>query len=189
MVIVCVTVILLIYLILGIIDVNVVREKLSKIGMSFPRDEGDHQKQKILTKFVREALNLNFTPKELEIGVKNLMVKLVWYSLKDAVPVKSAVTNVKCKIIDAYRKIGKNISNILPESHVNITEIKSEVWSELSAVYYKYEDSYQKKAFREVMLEISESITDGKWDSVYRKLYRKEQTGSSMPMFPSISVR
>ena len=142
-----------------------------------------------MTKFVREALNLNFIPKELEIGVKNLMVKLVWYSLKNTVPVKSVVTNVKCKISDAYRKISKNISNILPKSHVNIQEIKSEVWSELSAVYYKYEDSYQKKAFREVMAEISESITDGKWDTVYRKLHRKEQIGSSMPMFPSISVR
>ena len=45
------------------------------------------------------------------------------------------------------------------------------------ALYYKYED--QKKAFREVMYDICEKIKDGKWESVYNKLYRAEQKEKS----------
>ena len=67
------------------------------------------------------------------------------------------------------------IDQILPSAEVELTDIKDEIWHDLSALYYKYEDEDQKRAFREVMYEISDRIQEGKWDSVYKKLYRVEQ--------------
>lgn len=67
------------------------------------------------------------------------------------------------------------IDQILPSAEVELTDIKDEIWQDLSALYYKYEDEDQKRAFREVMCDISDRIQEGKWDSVYKKLYRVEQ--------------
>jgi len=43
------------------------------------------------------------------------------------------------------------IDQILPPSDVELEAIKEEIWADLSALYYKYEDEVQKKAFRQVM--------------------------------------
>ncbi len=67
------------------------------------------------------------------------------------------------------------IDQILPPKEVELDTIKEEIWDNLADLYYKYEDEEQKKAFREVMHEICEKISQGKWDSVYSKLYRSEQ--------------
>jgi hypothetical protein len=67
------------------------------------------------------------------------------------------------------------IDQILPPNEVEIETIKQEIWDDLSSLYYKYEDEDQKKAFREVMYEICGKISEGKWDTVYKKLYRSEQ--------------
>jgi hypothetical protein len=67
------------------------------------------------------------------------------------------------------------IDQILPPSDVELEAIKEEIWADLSALYYKYEDEVQKKAFRQVMQEICGKMTEGKWDTVYKKLYRAEQ--------------
>jgi len=67
------------------------------------------------------------------------------------------------------------IDQILPPSDVELEAIKEEIWADLSALYYKYEDEVQKKAFRQVMQEICAKMSQGKWDSVYRKLYRTDQ--------------
>jgi hypothetical protein len=67
------------------------------------------------------------------------------------------------------------IDQILPNAEVELTDIKDEIWQDLSALYYKYEDEDQKRAFREVIFDISKKIQEGKWDSVYNKLYRVEQ--------------
>ena len=67
------------------------------------------------------------------------------------------------------------IDQILPPSEVELETIKEEIWADLSALYYKYEDEEQKKAFREVMQDICEKLSQGKWDTVYRKLYKAEQ--------------
>jgi len=67
------------------------------------------------------------------------------------------------------------IDQILPPNEVEIETIKEEIWDDLSSLYYKYEDEDQKKAFREVMYEICGKISEGKWDTVYKKLYRSEQ--------------
>ena len=71
------------------------------------------------------------------------------------------------------------VNHILASSEVDISEIKDEIWKDLSDLYYKYEDEDQKRAFREVMHEISEKINDGKWENVYRKLYRIGQKDRS----------
>jgi hypothetical protein len=67
------------------------------------------------------------------------------------------------------------IDQILPPSDVELEAIKEEVWADLSALYYKYEDEVQKKAFRNVMQDICDKMSQGKWDSVYKKLYRADQ--------------
>ena len=50
------------------------------------------------------------------------------------------------------------IDQILPPNEVELNSIKEEIWSDLSALYYKYEDEEQKRAFREVMHEICDKI-------------------------------
>jgi len=67
------------------------------------------------------------------------------------------------------------IDQILPPSDVELEAIEEEVWADLSSLYYKYEDEVQKKAFRNVMQEICDKMSQGKWDSVYKKLYRADQ--------------
>ncbi len=67
------------------------------------------------------------------------------------------------------------IDQILPPSDVELEAIKEEIWADLSALYYKYEDEVQKKAFRQVMQDICSKMSEGKWDTVYKKLYRAEQ--------------
>jgi hypothetical protein len=67
------------------------------------------------------------------------------------------------------------IEQILPSGEVELEDIREEIWQDLSALYYKYEDEDQKKVFREVMYDICEKIGKGKWESVYKKLYRVEQ--------------
>ena len=67
------------------------------------------------------------------------------------------------------------IDQILPSGEVELIDIKDEIWQDLSALYYKYEDEDQKRAFREVMYDIADRIREGKWESVYKKLYRVEQ--------------
>ncbi len=67
------------------------------------------------------------------------------------------------------------IDQILPPSDIELEAIKEEVWADLSALYYKYEDEVQKKAFRKVMQNICDKMSQGKWDSVYKKLYRADQ--------------
>jgi hypothetical protein len=72
-------------------------------------------------------------------------------------------------------KVMEIIDQILPSNEIELMDIKEEIWQDLSALYYKYEDEDQKRAFREVIYDICEKINQGKWDSVYSKLYRVEQ--------------
>jgi hypothetical protein len=67
------------------------------------------------------------------------------------------------------------IDQILTPGEVELETIKDEIWADLSSLYYKYEDEGQKKAFREVMQEICEKLSQDKWDAVYRKLYKADQ--------------
>ena len=76
------------------------------------------------------------------------------------------------------------ISKIIPSSEVDLQKVKDDIWADLAALYYKYDDYAQKMAFREVTEEISNKLVEGKWDSVYKKLYRVEKVAKNTH-FPS----
>lgn len=80
---------------------------------------------------------------------------------------------------ETLKKIWRSLSTLLPSQETDIQRIKDEVWVDLSALYYKYDDGDQKKAFREVTREISEKLIEGRWQTVYMKLYRAEKTCSN----------
>lgn len=79
------------------------------------------------------------------------------------------------KPLETLKNKVKEVVTKALDTDIDLDEFKEEVWNDLSAIYYKYETEEQKKAFREVMYEICEKIKEGKWDSVYKKLYREEQ--------------
>lgn len=72
------------------------------------------------------------------------------------------------KYLEAVRKF---FSWVLPSNTISIETLKQDVWSDLSAVYYKYEDNHQKQAFREILFEISARLNEDKWNKVYKKLH------------------
>ncbi len=76
-------------------------------------------------------------------------------------------------------EIRRYLSKVIPPSKIDLELDKSEVWLDLSAIYYKYDDGVQKKAFREVIRDISNNVKEGKWQTVYKKLYSVDQSGSS----------
>jgi hypothetical protein len=60
----------------------------------------------------------------------------------------------------------------MPVNTISVEMIKNDIWRDLSLVYYKYEDNSQKKAFREILVDIANKLDEGNWNCVYRKLYR-----------------
>ena len=105
---------------------------------------------------------------------------------KKFIPSVNNLTIIYTSLMRMKKKVGKFIRDAIPSRPVFLQEVKTEVWSELSLIYYKYEDSYQKRAFREVISEISESISEGNWGTVYNKLYRFEQLSRNSPSMPSL---
>jgi hypothetical protein len=88
-------------------------------------------------------------------------------------PALSIAIKYANKSIDSIlSKVKKAATKVLQVAEIEVEGIKEEVWEDLSALYYKYEDNDQKKAFREIMHEISEKINENKWDTIYKKLYR-----------------
>jgi hypothetical protein len=61
---------------------------------------------------------------------------------------------------------------IFPPIETNIEEMKEEIWADLSSIYYKYEDDGQKRAFKEVVGDMSKKVSEGDWGVIYEKLYR-----------------
>ncbi len=75
----------------------------------------------------------------------------------------------------------KNIfSTIIPSYKVDPEKIKDDIWTDLAALYYKYDDNAQKMAFREITREISNKLVEGNWDSVYKKLYQKDKASKNI---------
>jgi len=66
----------------------------------------------------------------------------------------------------------KYISRILPDIHTDITTTKQEIWTDLSHLYYKYDNPHQKQAFREVIKEISRTINEDRWPTAHKRIYR-----------------
>ncbi len=78
-------------------------------------------------------------------------------------------------LVQFYLKsVIKFVSTVVPIKKVNMETIKQDIWNDLSAVYYKYEDDAQKRAFREILSDISEKLNEGQWDRIYKKLYSAE---------------
>ncbi len=71
-------------------------------------------------------------------------------------------------------------SKIKPSNEVNLEKIKDDIWTDLAALYYKYDDNAQKMAFREITREISNKLVEGNWDSVYKKLYQKDKSSKNI---------
>ncbi|MBD3204849.1 hypothetical protein GF319_00725 [Candidatus Bathyarchaeota archaeon] len=67
------------------------------------------------------------------------------------------------------------LEEILQSGDLELEVIKEEVWEDLASLYYRYEDSDQKRAFREVIYDISDKISSGDWDQVYQKIYRTDR--------------
>lgn len=88
---------------------------------------------------------------------------------------KNAIAYANKSLENTIGKALKFVFNALPTYEDDMDDVKKEVWADLSAVYYKYEDDDQKKAFREVVHEISEKVTEGRWNTIYQKLYRVEK--------------
>jgi hypothetical protein len=97
---------------------------------------------------------------------------------------KIGISDVTQNVLGGIRRY---LSKVVPPSKMDIEKDKNEVWSDLSAIYYKYEDSDQKRAFREVISEISENVKEGKWQSVYKKLYSVDKMGSLQTRVHSIT--
>ena len=114
------------------------------------------------------------------------MKELYLSEYKKYLPSANNLTIVYTSLLRVKKKVGKFIRDAIPSRPVFLQEVTAEVWKKLSLIYYKYEDSYQKRAFREVLSEISESINDGNWGTVYNKLYRFEQLSRNSPSMPSI---
>ena len=95
--------------------------------------------------------------------------------LRDSLPLRNAITSAGRSLGNTVGKALRFVFSPLQPCKVDMGNIKSEVWADLSAVYYKYEDEDQKKAFREVVHEISDKITEGRWNAIYKKLYRAEK--------------
>jgi hypothetical protein len=72
------------------------------------------------------------------------------------------------------------LEEVIQSGDVELEVIKEEVWEDLSVLYYRYEDMKQKDAFREVMYDICEKISEGNWGLVYQKIYRTEQKGKDL---------
>lgn len=101
-------------------------------------------------------------------------------SMKGVLLSSKPVTAMLDTLQKKLSNIRKFFSQVIPSKTINMEMVKQDVWRDLSAVYYKYEDNSQKRAFREIMSEVGDRINDGNWDSVYRKLHRIESTPSTI---------
>ena len=87
---------------------------------------------------------------------------------------KIGISEITHITLDGIRKY---LSKVIPSSKMDLELDKSEVWSDLSAIYYKYDDGVQKKAFREVIRDISYNVKEGKWQSLPSNHYWNRNRG------------
>ena len=102
------------------------------------------------------------------------MAQMNGMELADIPQVKNLLCSVSANVTAFFKDVRTSLSNILPPITHDINEIQGEIWRDLSAVYYKYEDGSQKQAFRQVVNDMSKKIEAGNWDSIYKKFYRIE---------------
>jgi hypothetical protein len=138
-----------------------------------------------MTKIVREPFYQNNIHNESDKRGE-LMKGSYLSEYQKLIPSFNNLTVIHTRLRRMKKRVAKFIRDAIPNRPVFQQEVESEVWKELSLIYYKYEDGYQKRAFREVLSEISDSINDGHWGTVYNKLYRFEQLSRNSPSMPSI---
>jgi len=66
---------------------------------------------------------------------------------------------------------------ILPPRDVDIEEERREIWRDLSAIYFKYDDETWRQAFRDVLTDLYEKIRGVRWNEIYERLYSAEKEG------------
>ena len=67
-------------------------------------------------------------------------------------------------------------SKIIPYPPSDAPSMQEGVWADLSVLYYKYDQDIQKRAFREVMKEMTQIISEERWPTAYKKIYRSNKT-------------
>lgn len=112
----------------------------------------------------------------LKMPLDGVLTPLLTSHPSNIAPMDDFVTYLKSSVDKILKKVRQVIVNIIPANETDIDEMKREVWTDLSYVYYKYDVNGQKRAFREVAQEIAEKITEGKWNNIYQKLYRSENS-------------
>ena len=108
------------------------------------------------------------------------MTQVIGWQMKNILLACNPVNILLDSLNQCLDNIRNFISRVIPEKTLSIDVVKEDVWRDLSAVYYKYDDGVQKKAFREILSEISNRINDGNWDTVYRKLHSIETTPTTL---------
>jgi len=63
------------------------------------------------------------------------------------------------------------LTRIMPQNEQDIELEKDEIWGELSLIYFKYDNEIWRQAFREVMIEVYDKISDVRWSEIYTKIY------------------
>ncbi|MBC8223436.1 hypothetical protein H8E65_02535 [Candidatus Bathyarchaeota archaeon] len=74
------------------------------------------------------------------------MKELYLSEYKKYLPSANNLTIIYTSLLRMKKKVGKFIRDTIPSRTIFLQEVKTEVWKELSLIYYKYEDSYQKRA-------------------------------------------
>lgn len=118
----------------------------------------------------------------LKIPINGILTSQMTSRPNNIALLDNLVTYVKNSVDQILNRAKNVIINIIPANKTDLEEMKREVWTDLSHVYYKYDVKGQKKAFREVAQEIAEKIAEGKWNNIYQKLYRSENSRYNVAM-------
>ena len=97
---------------------------------------------------------------------------------------KPDLTSNRGHIRRLYKQAATYRSSLLPDIHTDITTTKQEIWTDLSHLYYKYDHPHHKTAFREVIKEISQLITENRWPTAHKRIYRTNNRTTPLQRTP-----
>lgn len=112
----------------------------------------------------------------LRMPINGVLTSLMTSRPNNIALLDNFVNNMKSSVDRILNKAKHAIASIIPANETDIEEMKRDVWADLSYVYYKYDVNGRKRAFREVAQEIAVKIAEGKWNNIYQKLYRSENS-------------
>jgi len=73
---------------------------------------------------------------------------------------------------------------MLPDIHTDITTTKQEIRTDPSHLHHKHDHPHHKTASREVIKEISHTITEGRWPTAYKRIYRTNNKTTPLQRTP-----